>query len=178
MKVIETRYGGCRFRSRLEARWAVYFDAIGIKWEYEKEGFDFDGICYLPDFWLPQVSMWAEVKPSAFTTEERIKGILLGSMTGFPALELEGAPSPRSYWAFLGDLNDFMRQEGLGVDGDLWNDYVLDDAYLHESRFFSSTGAGRDGDLGEGWFQRDSKVTNAVTAAREVRFESGHIVSR
>ena len=34
MKPIETEYKGYRFRSRLEARWAVFFDALNIKWEY------------------------------------------------------------------------------------------------------------------------------------------------
>jgi hypothetical protein len=31
MKAIETRYAGCLFRSRLEARWAVLFDHLGIE---------------------------------------------------------------------------------------------------------------------------------------------------
>ena len=35
LKAIETEYKGYRFRSRLEARWAVFFDACGVKWEYE-----------------------------------------------------------------------------------------------------------------------------------------------
>ncbi len=35
IKPIETRYAGCRFRSRLEARWTVFFDHLGIEWEYE-----------------------------------------------------------------------------------------------------------------------------------------------
>lgn len=53
LKPIETEYKGYRFRSRLEARWAVFFDACGVKWEYEPEGFDLgDGIKYLPDFRL------------------------------------------------------------------------------------------------------------------------------
>lgn len=38
-QAIDTRYRGYLFRSRLEARWAVYFDAIGLRWEYEREGF-------------------------------------------------------------------------------------------------------------------------------------------
>jgi hypothetical protein len=63
----ETVYQGYRFRSRLEARWAVFFDALGIAWEYEPEGFTLsDGTRYLPDFWLPTFDggMWAEVKPT------------------------------------------------------------------------------------------------------------------
>lgn len=53
IKPIETFYKGYRFRSRVEARWAVFFDALGIEWEYEPEGFVLDdGTCYLPDFRL------------------------------------------------------------------------------------------------------------------------------
>lgn len=39
IKAIETKYHGHVFRSRIEARWAVFFDTIGVSWEYEKEGF-------------------------------------------------------------------------------------------------------------------------------------------
>jgi hypothetical protein len=52
IKAIETQYKGYRFRSRLEARWAVFFDALGVKWEYESEGLNIDGEWYLPDFRL------------------------------------------------------------------------------------------------------------------------------
>lgn len=63
LKAIETKYKGFRFRSRLEARWAVFFDALNIKWEYEKEGFDLGGTWYLPDFWFPLFNCYGEVKP-------------------------------------------------------------------------------------------------------------------
>jgi len=59
---IETRYAGCRFRSRLEARWARFFDAAEIEWKYEPEGFELDGVRYLPDFYLPSSETWVEVK--------------------------------------------------------------------------------------------------------------------
>lgn len=61
---IETRYAGCRFRSRLEARWAVFFDHLGIEWEYEPQGLVTSGgkRRYLPDFYLPRVKAWVEVK--------------------------------------------------------------------------------------------------------------------
>jgi hypothetical protein len=68
LKPIETVYKGYRFRSRLEARWAVFFDAIDLRWEYEKEGFDLDGVLYLPDFYLTDHHVWIEIKatePSA-----------------------------------------------------------------------------------------------------------------
>jgi len=64
MKAIETFYDGHRFRSRLEARWAVYFNAVGISYEYEPEGFELsDGTKYLPDFYLPDENYWIEIKP-------------------------------------------------------------------------------------------------------------------
>lgn len=71
IKPIETVYNGYRFRSRLEARWAVFFDAAGIRWEYEKEGFQLsDGTCYLPDFWLPDANAWVEIKPEEARAEQ------------------------------------------------------------------------------------------------------------
>lgn len=66
MKAIETEYKGYKFRSRLEARWAVFFDAIGIKWEYEPEGYQFeDGTMYLPDFYLLDLKTYVEIKPES-----------------------------------------------------------------------------------------------------------------
>lgn len=63
IQAIETSYSGCKFRSRIEARWAVFFDKLGVKWEYEKEGYDLgEAGWYLPDFWLPGLQCWIEIK--------------------------------------------------------------------------------------------------------------------
>lgn len=63
IKAIETVYNGYRFRSRAEARWAVFFDALGIKYVYEPEGFELsDGTMYLPDFYLCDQNAFFEVK--------------------------------------------------------------------------------------------------------------------
>lgn len=64
IKAIETEYNGYRFRSRLEARWALFFDKAGIQYEYELEGFELsEGVRYLPDFYLPEYLIYVEVKP-------------------------------------------------------------------------------------------------------------------
>lgn len=64
IKPIQTYYKGYHFRSRLEARWAVFFDALGLSWEYEPEGYDLGPAgYYLPDFWLPDLKYWIEIKP-------------------------------------------------------------------------------------------------------------------
>lgn len=68
MTAIETEYAGCRFRSRLEARWAIVFDHLGYEWQYEPEGFEREHydktLRYLPDFYLPEFGTWVEVKGS------------------------------------------------------------------------------------------------------------------
>ncbi len=65
IKAIPTHYNGYYFRSRLEARWAVFFDTASIKYEYEPEGFTNEGKSYLPDFYLPEYDIYVEVKPNA-----------------------------------------------------------------------------------------------------------------
>jgi hypothetical protein len=61
IKAIPTTYAGVNFRSRLEARWAAFFDLADIKWEYEP--FDLEG--WAPDFMLRTevCNVLCEVKP-------------------------------------------------------------------------------------------------------------------
>lgn len=64
IKAIETVYNGYRFRSRLEARWAVFFDTLGFSYYYEMEGLNLgNGEYYLPDFYLPSLRLYLEIKP-------------------------------------------------------------------------------------------------------------------
>ena len=77
---IETRYQGYLFRSRLEARWAVFFDHLRLHWEYEKEGFYIDDVMYLPDFYVRSESdqgWFIEVKGDVTDTESVRKAKLL-----------------------------------------------------------------------------------------------------
>lgn len=63
LKALPTVYGGINYRSRIEARWAVFFESLGLQYEYEREGYDLgDGQLYLPDFWLPELKIWVEIK--------------------------------------------------------------------------------------------------------------------
>lgn len=62
IKAIPTEYVGYTFRSRTEARWASWLDAVGIDWEYEPEGLDLGGVWYLPDFWCPAIRTFIEIK--------------------------------------------------------------------------------------------------------------------
>jgi hypothetical protein len=82
MRAIETHWNGYRFRSRLEARWAVFFSALSIPFEYEKEGYDLGAAgWYLPDFWLPQQDCWVEIKGQGPSQEEQEKSAALAEHT-------------------------------------------------------------------------------------------------
>lgn len=60
---VPTEYAGITFRSRLEADWAATLNANGIKWAYEPETITLpSGTVYIPDFWLPELGTWIEVK--------------------------------------------------------------------------------------------------------------------
>lgn len=92
-RAITTRYKGYNFRSRLEARWAVFFDHLGIRWDYEPEGFELgNGLRYLPDFWLPDANLWIEVKPSAPDPAAHEKASRLAQSSGFAVFMTHGMP--------------------------------------------------------------------------------------
>lgn len=105
IKPIETVYKGYRFRSRLEARWAVFFDALQIEWKYEPEGFDLgEAGWYLPDFWLPHPvsyfaekgwGLWAEMKATKTTDAELEKMIALARHTKHNGLLFQGYPGDK-----------------------------------------------------------------------------------
>lgn len=103
MQAKETSYGGIQFRSRLEAKWAAFFDGIGWRWEYE--ALDFPG--YIPDFLFPDFRepLLLEVKPEI--TDEAKRKIERCGWTG-PAMVVGSGPFPSNNcngWA-LGHLSE------------------------------------------------------------------------
>ena len=84
VRAIETQYKGYRMRSRLEARWAVFLDSAGIKWLYENESLEVQlargqrSMWWLPDFELPELEQYVEVK-GFLSKEEAARLLLLAS---------------------------------------------------------------------------------------------------
>lgn len=159
---MKTLYKGRRFRSHIEARWAVYFDALGLLWEYEKTEFDFGlGYVYRPDFWLQDVRMWAAVTDDRMPAAEEDLCRALVRRTGFPCLKLEGVPEVRHYYAFelFEGRIDLM-------------DYLLTNFHGYpksEHRFYGSTGM-NDAELQVNLDYFDDLVP-AVQSSRTARFE-------
>lgn len=79
---VATLHAGISFRSRIEARWAVFMDTIGVTWTYEPEAFELPSGRYLPDFWIPTIEAYYEVKGAAPTDTELRKAQELAEATG------------------------------------------------------------------------------------------------
>lgn len=197
IKAIETTYKGHRFRSRLEARWAVFFDAMGIAWQYEAQGYELDdrlqvlgitdAIYYLPDFWLPEFNLYAEVKGS-LTDHELARTLTLtaalsapagGCGSGHDSLILGPIPEAdrRSAYPYLlhthkGDViatpfwavqysphftADYRRHDGPTIASDVGGDIRITGPELL---------AGYSDKVGDRW-------ANGYRAARSARFEHG-----
>jgi len=121
---IETPYRGRRFRSRLEARWAVFFQALDVAWEYEAEGYRVAGRGYLPDFWLPEHTVHVEIKPRGFVSiDERHRA--LARESGRMLLVVTGVPWPGEYRVSCFDPDGTLQRDmvwavGRRDHGELW----------------------------------------------------------
>jgi hypothetical protein len=118
LKAIDTAYKGHLFRSRLEARYAVFLDALGVRWQYEPEGFQLESGYYLPDFFLPDIrgGSWIEVKPHGTG-----RFMCLASGTGDPRLqEFEHAVGQGQFFVAYGIPSlDLFRSADQDAEGRL-----------------------------------------------------------
>jgi hypothetical protein len=78
-----TRYAGILFRSRLEARWAAFFDLVGWQWEYEP----YDLVGWSPDFWVSFPCRHTECPPSHSLLVEVKPYLSLQEFKGHPCLD-------------------------------------------------------------------------------------------
>ena len=174
IKPIETYFDGYRFRSRLEARWAVFFSAIGLDYEYEIEGFEMEDVRYLPDFYIPSLDRWFEVKGQPLSVEEIKKceqfccrknneKIKFSILIGAPALTQvdAGGISVLGVREFVWEwpCNRYPENVLMQVDGLVKEEYP--------SRFLS--GIWKVPNV------TDQELINAVKRAREARFEFGEM---
>jgi hypothetical protein len=158
-KAIETHYAGCRFRSRLEARWAVVFDHLMIPWQYEPQGYELPSGRYLPDFRAEST------KGNPYFIE--IKGPMPDAREFQVASEINLLVAPLVI--LQGDL---PRRRGEGTawvfqqTGKNQYDWVMTDP--EKALIWGALGPkGHPGEIGmELW-------NEAVTAGRSARFEHG-----
>lgn len=197
LKAIQTEYKGYKFRSRLEARWAVFFDALGVKWEYEPEGYDLgNGVYYLPDFLLHDVTVnhglfqrhcdiYVEVK--GVMSDEDARKIIRFSDLGYEDDDRSGVsktavlvvgniPEGESMRDLIWNMQE-LAYKGTPpyynfetVDGDYFAAYPGVDKYGTFTLF---------GDDSSYTWSMDEKATErAYRIARQARFEHGETPGR
>jgi len=181
IKAIETIYNGYKFRSRLEARWAVFFDALGIKYEYEKEGYDLGELgWYLPDFWLPDLKMWVEVKGQSPTDEEceKMSALVLG-VKGRGAIVTQIPEDNSLSWNDNYEGMSYRYQDGIGFGDKPDEPGVCEDCTYYFCKCsecgkigFHFDGRIRQCQCGEHCRDDDTLIA-AYTKARQARFEHG-----
>lgn len=197
LKAIQTEYKGYRFRSRLEARWAVFFDTLGVKWEYEPEGYDLgNGVYYLPDFLLHDVTVnhglfqrhcniYVEVK--GVMTDEDARKIIRFSDLGYEDENRDGVsktavlvvgniPEGESMRDLIWDMQELAYKGNPPyynfetIDGDYFAAYPGVDKHGTFTLF---------GDDSSYTWSMDEKATErAYRIARQARFEHGETPGR
>ena len=185
MKAIETYYNGRYFRSRLEARWAVFFDACGVNYEYEPQGYELDnGMKYLPDFLLHDVVF----NHAAFTHGNDLYVEVKGNMDKLsaekilefakhaPILVVGEIPLGEAKW----DLCDSMRDAPCLFNVPLFNFETVDDDYFQAYPGIDLDGCFElFGDDSTYLSSMDEKATvTAYRRARCARFERGAQIIR
>ena len=187
IKAIPTKYKGIEFRSKLEAQWAVFFDACEIEWEYELEGYILsNGLRYQPDFLLHDVrivhardcflpDLWVEVKGVLRENDAR----KITRFSGLNDSDYRGGVLPRPI-VMVGS-----------IPTDPWYDAILDkheNSVYGDAQFFdfglidcdfnyAAIPVALDGHLGlfgVNYFSGDDDTTAcAFDIARNVRFDHG-----
>ena len=181
VRAIETEYKGYRFRSRLESRWAVFFDALGIRYEYEQEGFELpSGMRYLPDFFLPDIKggIYVEVK-GQMDDSSYLKIVEFWEHGNAPLYVLGGIPTQDELDSddMYGYVDRYKRcfEYGFNCDGVTGRDWP----YLFcvcptcgkVGLEFDGRGWRVCGKDGKGYSWNHRKLVNAYKKARSARFE-------
>jgi hypothetical protein len=111
-KSIPTEYNGQMYKSRLEAKVAKFLDEnatefkdgqlVKVEIQYEPKNFLLEnGLDYCPDFYLPQLNLWIEVKgsmPEGSRSEQQINGFCkqIDKMPGAKYLVI----TPKHAWLY------------------------------------------------------------------------------
>jgi hypothetical protein len=192
LRAIETHAYGYRFRSRLEARWAVFFTELGVSWEYEPQGFDVGGEPYLPDFRVVTGDLvyWYEVKPRDTRSCEKFEKFteLLGLNDGGTLRDVEARLLSGDPYDVFGEHYACPRCGRSKSPDGLGDDEV---GFLcHPCDMVTACGGGNPAEVGfagipytpeKGWIVvstqdfnlLNEKIDKACLVARKARFEHG-----
>lgn len=177
IRPIPTTYRGHRFRSRLEARYAVFFERAGIQALYEHQGFMIGDRSYLPDFYLPALGWWIEVKGTESELDYELMRVAPEYLPDGALLilgPLPGAPEGGN-WAWNGLV---VEDDGDGpfTCGNWWEFH--DGGIVPATETSCAPPSQTDDD---GWLipalnmagDAPARIVDAYRSARSARFEHG-----
>ena len=171
---IETQFHGIAYKSRQEARWAVFFESLGIDAIYEYEGFELDlhGMRYLPDFYLPKQDYIIEIKTEIPNKDALQKANILRNWTEKDVFLFYMIPNP---WASEGVLESggALAWKAYGVPGEYDGGYYWTDCPNACSFGYGITKSGRADLLPcncfDGFFHKLVNLTFRIFTAEELR---------
>lgn len=104
----EVAYSGRIFVSGLEARWALFLDLLGINWDFEPSHYQLASkLWYKPDFYLPELHIWLEVKGIPFFARSDALAKAVLSVSGSSPLPQREHPYEESKFILMG--GDLLR---------------------------------------------------------------------
>lgn len=131
----------------------MFFDAMGIKYEYEPEGYDLGELgWYLPDFWLPEHRWHVEVKGKNVSGLDKAR-----YFDNFPPEYSMGV-------LIVSDLSEIEEP----IFGSSWRDWITDCDYtslIHMMQRYDCYLNQSDWGI--------NRINKAVLKARQARFEHG-----
>lgn len=178
-KALDTVFDDRRFRSRTEAKWAVFLKVVKHKYEYEERGFDLpNGTWYLPDFYVPALRAWIEVK-GVMTPKDSETLLAFARFQAEPILVVNDVPAPESYGPGFHVIGRQWRSEVVALQEASW--IMTPRGALPEAHgmptYITPEAKPDHGDL---WLRKSSPVLSvfpdiedAYRAARYARFEHG-----
>lgn len=202
LRSLPTYYKGITFRSRLEARWAIILDEMGIDWEYEVEAYKIERthFCdefpkefnYLPDFYLPKYGAFLEIKGAlgleeywkilkiahAFTRDSRpVHGLSIPFWVGGNIGQDGQVPMPINLWNYKGWIygsTDQLDFENPFDQSTMWDIFGDDTGGLPLSEDIDFYLHILCNNFGVN--RSSTPLEKAVNKARKVRFEDGRHV--
>ena len=174
IKALPSFYAGVKFRSRLEARWARYFDLIGVDWQYEPEGYELPSGNYCPDFLCNDSRLQAfyvEVKPDEqgkSLVQQRL--IDLCRMLTTTVVCVVGNPSLNGYWSC-----ELLASYGIFEEDETGEAYISPQ-YTEDSKVFEQeVSFSKYGMAKYGLYWGDSNWSDETFSddASKMRFENG-----
>lgn len=134
------QYAGYEMRSHSETRWAAMMDSLDICWLYEPQVVDTRHGLYLPDFFLPSVGVFVEVKGPGPSVVEVEKAKDAEDVTGCPVVFAHGRMQMQGASLVNGGVTYFSGSKKLSFSSYELSEVVRQSYDMHTFAAFLTAG--------------------------------------